>query len=213
MNRLALLRRRVRRTVLARRRPIAAVAAAAAVAAGLHAAADPPPVTTPVLTAARDLPAGVVVRPGDLVRTAFSHASVPDGVLASGAEAVGRTTAAPLRAGEPITDVRLLGGSMLKAYPDAVAAPVRIGDPGAVRLLRVGDQVDVIAADPQTGEAATVAFRAPVVALPGEPGAGSALGGDGTTSGGLVVLAVSEPTARALAGAAVSSYLSLVVDR
>jgi len=88
-----------------------------------------------------------------------------------------------------------------------VAAPVRVGDPGAVGLLRIGDRVDVIAADPQGGsEALVVAHAAPVVALPRAEDTALA-------SGGLVVLAVSEETARGLASAAVSSYLSVVITR
>jgi Flp pilus assembly protein CpaB len=206
MNRLALLRRRVRRTVLARRRLLAALAAGTAVAAGLQAAAAPPPPTTTVLTAARDLPGGTVVRASDLVRTEFTPASVPAGAVTAAA-ALGRTTAAPVRAGEPLTDVRLVSGSLLDGYPGRVAAPVRIGDSGAVDLLRIGDRVDVVAADPQGRAPATVvAYDAPVVALPRGGDDGAAL-----TTGGLLVLAVSEETAAELAGAGVSRYLSVLI--
>src|SRR5512141_1988757 len=159
MSRLALSYRRVRRTVLARRRPIAAVCAAVAVAAALQANAAPPPPRTLVLTAAHDLPAGVVVRAGDLARTPFDPDSVPSGVLPDPAAALGRTTTGPVRAGEAITDARLLTTSLLRGYPGLVAAPVRIGDPAAVRLLRVGDRVDLLAADPQGETSARVVGR------------------------------------------------------
>lgn len=112
-----------------------------------------------------------------------------------------------MRAREPITDVRLVSGALLDGYPGRVAAPVRIGDAGAVGLLRIGDLVDVVAADPQgRREAAVVAVGAPVVALPRASDTALA-------SGGLVVLAVTEETARALAAASVSAYLSVVVTR
>lgn len=212
MTRLAPIYRRTRRAVLARRRLLAAGAAAGAVAAGLQAVTAPPPPRTLVLTAAHDLAAGSVLRPSDLARVAFSPDSVPDGVLASSAAAVGRTVSSPVRAGEPLTDVRLLGASLLDGYPGLVAAPVRIVDPGAVRLLRVGDRVDVLAADPQTGEAFTVAAAVRVIALPGSPGQGAGTGlADGMVSGGLVVLAVPEATATRLAGASVDSALSVVI--
>ncbi|HEX6514853.1 MAG TPA: SAF domain-containing protein [Nocardioidaceae bacterium] len=212
MTRLALFLRRTRRAVLARRRLLAAGAAAGAVAAAVQASSAPPPPRTLVLAAAHDLAAGTVVQPADLTRVAFAPGTVPSGALPSKAAALGRTTASPVRAGEPLTDVRLLGGSLLDAYPGSVAAPVRIGDPGAVRLLKVGDRVDVIASDPQTGEATTVAGDAPVIALPQTPDEGSAFGAPGSmVSGGLVVLAVPEPTARALAGASVGSYLSVAI--
>src|SRR6478735_10182189 len=116
MPRPHLIPRRLRRTVLARRRPLAALCAAVALAAGLHAASAPPPRLTTVLTASHDLAAGVVVRSGDLRRTAFAPPSVPAGVLSS-ASAVGRTTAGPVRAGEPLTDVRLVTRSLLTGYP------------------------------------------------------------------------------------------------
>ncbi|MGH3330730.1 MAG: SAF domain-containing protein [Nocardioidaceae bacterium] len=207
MNRLTLLHRRVRRALLARRRLLAALAAATAVAAGLQAASAPPPPTTTVLTASRDLPGGTVLSASDLARTEFTPASVPSGALPSVAEAVGRTTAAPVRSGEPVTDVRLVSGSLLDGYPGLVATPVRIGDPGAVALLRIGDRVDVLAADPQgRSEATLVAYDAPVIALPRQPEQVST-----TATGGLVVLAISEATARAVAAAGVSQYLSVVI--
>lgn len=209
MSRLTLLRRRARRVVLARRRLLAGSAAAVAVAAGLQAAADPPVPKTFVVTAARDLGSGTVVGAGDLRRVAFDPASVPSGVLRE-AEVVGRTTAAPVRAGEPITDVRLVSGSLLDAYPGMVAAPVRIGDPGAVALLEVGDVIDVLAADPRgSADAVLVADDAPVIALPRGSDTGLAQGG---LVGALVVLAVPEETAQDVAAAGTRGFLSLVLE-
>lgn len=208
MNRLTLLRRRVRRSVLARRRPLAALSAAAAVAAGLQAAAAPPAEKTLVLTAARDLPSGTVLVPGDLEAVPFAPDTVPSGVVASRSAAVGRTTAGPVRAGEPITDVRMVSGSLLTAFPGRVATPVRIGDPAAVALLEVGDRVDVLAADPQgRTEAVVVAEDTPVIAIPR-----SAKSPSVATPGALVVLATSEETARRLATASVARYLSVVLN-
>lgn len=199
--------RRVRRAVLSRRRVLAAVTAAVAALVAVQAASPAAPPTRSVLTAAHDLPAGTALGPGDLALTPFTPASVPAGVVTDAAEVLGRTTAGPVRAGEVITDVRLVGGSLLARYPGRVAAPVRIGDPGAVALLRIGDLVDVIAADPQGHSAAVVvADDVPVVALPHT--ADTAL-----ASGGLVVLAVTNETAQALAAASVSAYLSVVVTR
>jgi Flp pilus assembly protein CpaB len=190
---------------MARRRLLAAVAAALAVLVGLQAASPAPVRTRLVVTAARDLPAGAVVGRGDLTRTPFLPASVPTGAVTEIRDVLGRTTTGPVRQGEPITDVRLLTGSVLGGYPGRVAVPVRVADPAAVTLLRVGDRVDVMAADPQGhSEAVVVASRAPVVALPRAEEAALA-------SGGLVVLAVSATTARALATAAVSGYLSVAI--
>jgi hypothetical protein len=118
-------------------------------------------------------------------------------------------TVGPVRAGEPLTDVRLLGESLLDRYPGSVLAPVRIGDAASVDLLRVGDRVTVLAADPQAdAEAVTVADTVPVIAVPPRRRSDSSL-----ASGALVVLAVDATTARELAGAAARSLLSVVVVR
>lgn len=200
--------RRLRRILLARRRMLAGLCAALAVAAALQANAAPPPPRTMVLTAARDLAGGVVVRDGDLQRSAFSPDSIPAGTV-SRAAAVGRTTAGPIRAGEALTDARLLTASLLAGYPGLVAVPVRIGDPGAVRLLRVGDRVDVLAADPQRGSPAAVLGReVPVLAIPSP-----ATGTPGLTNGALVVLGFPDASVRAVAQASVSAFLSVAVTR
>jgi Flp pilus assembly protein CpaB len=210
MDRLLLLHRRLRRLLLARRRPLAALAAALAVLAGLQAAAPAAPATRTVLTADRDLPAGSVLGRRDVSTATFLPDSVPVGAVAGTAEVLGRTTAGPVRKGEPLTDVRLVSGSLLDGYAGAVAAPVRIGDAASVDLLRVGDRIDVIAADPQGRAAArVVAHAAPVIALP----RARALGAGPGSQGALVVLAVDHATAADLASAGVVSYLSLVIRR
>jgi len=208
MTRLARALRRTRRAVLARRRPLAALCAGLAVAVGLRANAAPPPPRTTLLVAAHDLPGAGALRPDDLTTRSFAPDSVPAGALESPAQALGRTTVGPVRAGEPLTDARLVGRSMLAGYPGTVAAPVRIGDPAAVGLVRVGDRVDLLAADPQgTGEATLLAHDAPVVAIPRRAAATDLV------SGALIVVAVPDATARSLAAAGVTSFLSLTISR
>ena len=43
-------------------------------------------------------------------------------------------------------------------------------DPGAVALLRVGDRIDVLATDPESGEATVLLDGSPVLALPDTAG-------------------------------------------
>lgn len=208
MNRLASLSKQLRRSILRHRRVLAALATAGAVAAGLQATSSPPPPKSWVLTAARDIPGGSVVGAADVHLTAFDPRSVPTGVLDSRQQVVGRTTATPVRSGEPITDVRLVSGSMLEGYPGLVAAPIRIGDPGAVALLRIGDRVDVLAADPNGAEEArVVAHDVAVISIPRD-----AEGGTSMVSGGLVVVAISDATAKTLAAAGVANYLSILIN-
>ena len=165
-DRLASTARTVRRAVLRRRRLLAALLTAVAVASGLHAATAPPPARVGVLVAAHDLAAGSVIAPGDVTRHDFAPGSVPDGVAA---HPEGRTLAAPLRAGEPLTDVRLVGPALAASYPGLTAVPVRLPDAGMADLLRVGDHVDLVAADPQ-GSGAVGGGR-------GRPGPGAARAG------------------------------------
>lgn len=199
--------RRVRRLVLVRRRSVAAALAGLAVLTGVRAASMPPVETTAVLVAAHDLPGGSTLVVDDVTTADLPTGSVPAGVVPSPQDLDGRTLAAPVRAGEPITDVRLVAPGLLDGYPGLVAAPVRVADPASVRLLAVGDRVDLLAVSPDGGAAEVVAEGAPVVAVPG------ATTDDGLVGGALVVVAVPEPDALVLAEAAVRSVLSVVLKR
>ncbi|MDQ4084511.1 MAG: hypothetical protein M3165_01710, partial [Actinomycetota bacterium] len=121
---------------------------------------------------------------------------------------LGRILAAPVRAGEPITDVRLVGPGLVAGYgPGVVAAPVRIADADSVSLVRVGDRVDVLAPDPAGELPTSVAVgRASVVAIP-QPD--DELGG--TASGALIVLAVTPAEAGDLARQSVLGPLLLSI--
>jgi Flp pilus assembly protein CpaB len=159
-----------------------------------------------VLTAARDLPAGAVLQREDVALTAFDPDSVPAGVLGA-RSVVGRTTTVPMRSGEPVTEVRVLATSLLDGFPGLVAVPVRIGDPGAVRLLQVGDRVDLLAANPQGQQPAeVVGHDVPLLAIPRlheeSPG---------LTNGALVVVGLPDDAARIVAQASVSRFLSVVL--
>ena len=163
LSRISLASGSVRRAVLRRRRLLAALLTAVAVAAGLHAVAAPPPATVAVLVAARDLPAGAELEADDLVAAEFAPGSAPDDVADDPA---GRILAAPVRRGEPVTDVRLVGPQLTEGLNDLTATPVRLPDAGMVGLLRVGDRIDLVAADPRGDGAETVAVDVPVLAIP-----------------------------------------------
>ena len=119
--------RRLRRSLLAHRRGLAALCVGLAVAAGLQSQAAPAAPTVTVLVAARDLGGSTVIDSGDLSEVHFDPDSVPSAVVTP-TVALGRTTVGPVRAGEPLTDVHLLGAGLLEQQPGSVAAPVRIGD-------------------------------------------------------------------------------------
>ena len=182
---------------------LAAGLAAASVASGLSAVAPAGPDTVAVLTAAHDLPAGAVLAPADLTPVALPVGLVPQGALTEAAGAAGRVVAGPVRRGEPLTDVRLLGASLLPAGSQ-VAAPVRLAEPATGALVQAGDVVDVLSASPEGGAAAdVVATRLAVLSVPDLS--------DAAGEGALVVVAASRSTAARLAAAAVTGRLSLVV--
>ena len=194
--------RHVRRAVLRRRRLLAALCALVAVLAGLRATAAPPAATVPVTVAAHDLGAGVVLGPDDVVTARFAPGTVPAGHIR---DPVGRQLAAPLRRGQPLTDTALLGEALVHGRPDLEALPVRLPDTAMAELLHVGDQVDVVAADPQGGPAATVARGALVLALPPPPADAAADG----LPGRLVVLGVRASEVTAVSSASVTHFLTV----
>jgi len=201
-DRITTTRRAVRRTVLARRRLLAGLLTAVAVAAGLHTARATPPPQVRVLVAAHDLPAGAVIAADDVRGVGFAPGSVPEGVARDPA---GRTLAAPMRAGEPLTDVRLVGPALADGYPGLTAVPVRLPDPGMAGLLRVGDRVDLISADPQGRSAETVAADVPVLALPDTP---TEVGAAGLT-GRLVVVGAQPGEVTRIADASVRTFVTI----
>jgi Flp pilus assembly protein CpaB len=198
--------RHVRRAVLRRRRLLAALCALVGVLAGLRVAAAPPAATVPVTVAARDLGAGVVVHADDVVTARFAPGTVPSGRVR---DPVGRQLAAPLRRGQPLTDTALVGDALVEGRPGLVALPVRLPDTAMAELLHVGDEVDVVAADPQGAPAATVTRDALVLALP-PPAADAAADG---LPGRLVVLGVSETDVTDVSAASVTHFLTVAWSR
>lgn len=206
--------RPVRRWLRRRRRALGAVAAGAAVFTVVSALSPPAPATVPAVVAAREIAAGSVLRAADLLRSEVPEALAPAGALTDPDAAIGRPVGGAVRPGEVLTDVRLVGGAATAAGggpTDAAsglaAAPVRLADAEAARLLRAGDLVDVLGATPE-GSADVIAEAVRVLSVPRPPEGGGFLAGDGAAGGALVVLEVDRDTARALAGAAAAGVLS-----
>ena len=194
-----------------RRRLLAAALVGVAVVTGLRALTPEQPPTRTVWAAARDLAGGRPLTAADLRTVALPLAAVPSGALTSATRVVGRLLAAPVRRGEPLTDVRLLEPSLLAALdrPGLVAVPVHVADgSAAAALVHAGDVVDVLAAgDPVAGTGngpVTVATEVQVLSVP----ARASTTGDG---GGLVVVAATREQAGVLAQAGATARLSLVL--
>ena len=83
--------------------------------------------------------------------------------------------------------------------------PVRLPDAAMVDLLRVGDHVDLVSADPQGGGAEVVAADVPVLAIPDQaPDSGAA----GLTGRLVVVGALPGDVAR-IADASVRTFVTV----
>lgn len=201
--------RELRRAATWHRRLLAAGLAAAAVAVGLQVLRPPPPPTVEVLAAARDIDAGAALVAGDVVALTLPSDAVPSGALDPRADVTGRAVAGPIRAGEPITDVRLVGPALVAGLGEGlVATPVRVADAGTAGLVRPGDRVDVLATpvgQDTTGQPTRiVAAEVVVIAVPGTDGAGF-------VEGALLVLATTPEEAAGLAAATVTDRLSLTL--
>ena len=196
------------------------VAAGALACLALVLALRPPPAAVdpstgapvlPVVVAAADLPAGTTLTAVDLVRADLPAAVAPAGAAAEPGQLTGQVLAAPLRTGEAVTDVRLVGPGLWAAVPEGqVAAPVRLADLAVATLLRAGDRVDVLAA---TGDGAAPSVQ--VVAADALVLTAPAAAGDGPAAAdtGLLVLAVPPDTAGRLAAAAAGATLTVTLGR
>lgn len=178
-----------------------------------------PPTTAPVLVVTHSATAGSRLGPADVEVADWPPDLAPSGALRSPDELPDRPLLAAVAAGEPLVPERFLAPSMLQAYGTGmVATPVRLADAGAAALLREGDVVDVLAARP--GDTSAVSTPAQVVASRVRvlltsvttPAAADPFAGAGTGTGdSLVVLATTSDAAAAIAGAAATSRLSVVL--
>jgi pilus assembly protein CpaB len=186
------------------------LAAALAVSALVLAVRPPPdgpvaaagPATVPVVVAAADLRPGLVLGPADLAVARWPADLAPEGLARSPTDLTGRALAGPLRAGEPVTDVRLVGPGLTALLdPGQQAVPVRLADLAVAASLRAGDRVDVLATTDETDVADVVASAALVLLAPGG------------TDDGAVWLAASPGTAARLAGAMTRATLTVSLVR
>ena len=201
---LRAVRATLRRSLIRHRRGVAALLAGAAVLVGVGAITPSPPPSAIAVVAARDLDAGARLSSDDLRTVRVARSLMPmSGALGEQA-AIGAVLAAPMRAGEVLTDRSVVGPPLLAGYPDGtIAAAVRLPDADIAALLRTGDRIDVYAAVAEVGEpAALIAGSVTVVAAP-EPSGDTGLGG------AVIVVAATPDQAARLAGAAATSALSV----
>jgi pilus assembly protein CpaB len=167
--------------------------------------------TEHVVVAARDLAAGTELAAADLRIVSMPAAVVPSGSSSRAAGLIGRVAAGAIRRGEALTDARVVGPGLTAGLGpgESAAVPVRIADPDAVALVRVGDRVDVLGTpvapdgtQATAGETVTVASTVRVLAV---------LRSRDPANGVVLVVATGEAAARTLAGAAARHRLTVNV--
>ncbi|RSM81386.1 hypothetical protein DL991_07545 [Amycolatopsis sp. WAC 01375] len=164
---------------------------------------------TATVASARDLPAGTMLRAGDLKLVDLPDDVRPQGALGRSDSAEGRMLVGAARAGEPLTDVRLVDAAIPgSGDPESSTVPVRLADAGVAELLRPGQRVDVVAAAEAGREASVLASMA-VVAAVGEQGDREAKTSGAGSKGPLVLLSL--PSAIATRVAATSLERSIAV--
>jgi pilus assembly protein CpaB len=198
--------RDLRRAASWHRRKLAIVAAIAAVLSAVAAAAPPAAPTLRVVRATTDLTSGAVVRSSDITVSSVAEAALPRGALVDPAAVVGRRLIGPVAERQVLTALDLSGTSW-GTGPGHVIAPLRLADPEVANLLQPGALIDVIAADPEGGQANVVAAGVRVLSVPVPP-AGE---GASTADGSLVLVDVDADTATLLAEAAASTRISVVL--
>ncbi|GAA2052195.1 SAF domain-containing protein [Williamsia deligens] len=166
-----------------------------------------------VMVAARDLSPGLELTATDLRAVEVDPSAVPPGALRMTRDGLGRTVTGPVHSGEILTDWRLLSTrlpALLTSDESARLVPVRLADDAVVDLLRTGDVVDVLTeADKPEGtgtsrDSGRVLVRGAVVAVvPGHAGSRD-------TRPPVVMLAMRERDAHAVAGTALAAPVTVV---
>jgi hypothetical protein len=158
-----------------------------------------------VVKARSQLPGGAVLSAADLLLDRVDASDVPDGAVSDPHALIGRTLAVPVAENQIMTPLATIA-ARTSVSPGHVLAPLRLADTALAALLRPGDVVDVIAADPQAEQAVVVAAGARVVTIPEPPDdrAGPGL------EGALVIIDVDAQTASVVAKAGASAVLSIM---
>lgn len=185
---------------------IAALLVGVAALAAVRAAAPPPAPTVAVTVAARDLPAGTPLGADDVATRRFPVGTAPHGLAPA---VLGRVLAAPVSRGEPLTEVRLVGTGLARAQTGQSVLPVRVSDAGVAALLRPGDEVDLMATDPASGDTRVLAYGVTVLAVPDEAEAPTAR----SAPGALVVVGLPPEDALDVTSAWVSQFLTVAWAR
>lgn len=146
----------------------------------------------------QELHAGSVIQESHLQERHYPRSVLPTQVLDDPEQLIGQTLVSGVYPGQYATDIMVLS-PRLGEGPNDTLVPLRLADPDVARLLRHGDQVSVVAADPQSDSAAArvIARGGRVILSNAEPGT--------------ILLALDEEAAQAVAAASLRGPLSVIL--
>ncbi len=185
-----------------------AAAVLVALAAILALRSDPHGGHRQTVVAARDIKPGVAITTEDVQLESRLIDTLPDGSQSEWDAVLGATVAGPVRRGEVITDVRLVGARLTQetAGPDARAVPLQLADGAVLDLVRAGDVVDIVAAPTGGSEAQprVIATGAVVVSVPDREKSAA-------SRDRVVLVALPAATANIVAGATLVQTITLTL--
>ncbi|WP_305094177.1 Flp pilus assembly protein CpaB [Prescottella sp. R16] len=169
----------------------------------------------PVVVAARDLTPGDVLTDADVRIVDRPGSELPQGSVQRIDGVTGRTVAAPVRGGEILTDLRVLGPRLAAAAagsPDARVVPVRLTDTGVADVIREGDRVDVLTVrGHDTGGSTATPPSATVLASDAAVVLVSPESSSGTRRERIVMLALPASEAGAVAAASLTDAITVTL--
>ncbi|MGW4634751.1 SAF domain-containing protein [Nocardia sp. NPDC004415] len=192
------------------RRVLAALLAVTALV--LFVRGDPGAQRHDVVVAAHDLAPGRLLTAEDLRVDQHESRALPSGSVADTAALLGATLTGAMRAGEPFTDLRVVGPRLAAAAAgsaDARIVPIRLADPAVAEVLRAGDRVDVVGVEDAGAPGAarparTLATDAAVLLV-------TATGERRSGAERVVLVALAHEYAAAVAGASLRTALTVVL--
>lgn len=121
--------------------------------------------------AAREIAGGERLVAADVATVELPTAAIPDKILTSADQAIGRIASAGVARGQVLTQLSVVSGTG-QAASGSVIMTITLADTAVLSLVRAGDRVDLIALSGQTGRAGVVAASVRVVALPSSGSSG-----------------------------------------
>jgi hypothetical protein len=151
----------------------------------------------PVVRLVVGVPAGTVLGAEHLETVPVPDDLHPDQAISDVDQAIGNTLAIGQPAGAILTSSVFVGSGLANHDAGEVLVPFRVGDAGIVDLLRVGDELTIVAATAE-GDVITLATDVRVAVLPTKSD-GGVLSSAGSASGALIVGATTPAKAQTLA--------------